>query len=67
MKLKGWLTRDADGELYFYENKPQRALDAFWLGSPREVFISLGESYDGFPEITWESDPVGVELEIRKI
>ena len=66
MKLKGWLTRDEDGTLgFYYNNKPIR-VDGSWINGCFWMVL-VDEISDGFPEITWESDPVEVELEIRKI
>ena len=65
--IKGWAARDEDGRIWLHGEKPVRynlyggrnewttPLDLWAL--PKEML----------PEITWESEPVEVELIIRKI
>lgn len=75
-KIKGWVARDKDvddyhkGRVHFFRLKPERFEDRAWFllqGDYRmvlqeDVFIS-----DKFPYLTWESEPIKVELTIKKI
>ena len=62
-KIKGWVARDSDGSLTLWKVKPHRWKDDFWICG--EEFFSL--SLQIFPELTWESEPIEVELTIKKI
>lgn len=55
-KYKLWVARDADGEIAFFKEKPERSeylWEAKWLCCIR---------CDMFPTITWEDEPIEVEL-----
>ena len=63
-KIKGWVARDYNG-LYLTKEKPFRnGYIAEWA-IKREIPVLLDEC--DFPELTWESEPIEVELLIRKI
>lgn len=55
-KYKYWVARDADGEIAFFKEKPERSeylWEAKWLCCIR---------YEMFPDITWENEPIEVEI-----
>lgn len=62
--IQGWVARDKDSDkLYIYGYKPERLSDMWYSpGAPFEIEISS----DLFPDITWESDPIEVELIIKR-
>lgn len=62
-KINGWLARDKDGNLSIFENTPIRGTTNFaaMMGGYRKIQKDL------FPEVTWQSSPVKVELLIRKV
>jgi hypothetical protein len=70
-KIKGWVARDQNiGEdgtnLYFGWKKPKRLGDEpfiTWVGFGD--FISLPKAM--FPKLTFKSEPIEVELTIKKI
>lgn len=70
-KIKGWVARDQnvseDGtNLYFGWKKPKRLGDEpFITWVDFGDFISLPKEM--FQDITWESEPIEVELLIRKL
>jgi len=65
-KIHGWVARDEDGRLCMYGDKPFR--DIFYGNKTWFVERDLWElPKELFPEITWESEPVEVELLIRKV
>jgi hypothetical protein len=64
-KVHGWIARDKDGLLGFYSDKPQRFDDKAWWCDPG-CYTALALPPESYPEITWESEPIEVELIIRK-
>ncbi len=63
-KIKGWIARDEDGSVWFHYSKPQRKDEGRWESSicpqPMEIYnVPL-------PELTWEDEPVEIELILRK-
>ena len=65
--LKGYIARDEDKSLWFHKKKPNR-IDMgpqifSWFQSDGQ--FQLDE--DLFPSLTWEDEPVKVELIIRQI
>ena len=60
--MKLWISRDKDGALYLWRNKPirQNDTDRFMYGG----YIG-GLIRDLFPEITFENSPQKVELELK--
>ena len=63
-KIHGWwVARDENGDLWAYEMKPSRFESTWW----DRDYSRLSLDNDDFPEITWESEPVEVELLIRKV
>lgn len=67
-KIKGWVARDECG-LLFYRKKPYRYDGIFYSHWTDEYGpnseIPLDDSL--FPELTWEDEPIEVELIIRKV
>ena len=61
-KIKGWVAREDDGWLFLGKEKPRRQYHA-WLGA--EEYFELDTNL--FPELTWEDEPIEVELLIRKL
>lgn len=55
-KYKFWVARDADGEIAFFKEKPERSeylWEAKWLCCIRSEM---------FPDIKWKNEPIEVEL-----
>lgn len=62
-KIKLWIARDKNGELFFYVGeKPFRRGDIFIVKDSGyfNLYIEL------FPEVTWENSPQQVELKLIK-
>lgn len=55
--IQGWVARDLDGEVFLYENKPERG-DGEWLGR-------ISSEFD-FQQLKWGSDPIEVEIIIKQ-
>lgn len=62
--IQGWVSRDKDGALIFWESKPQRnnITNDEW-GMANGIMLL---PYKLFPDLTWDSDPEEVELIIKK-
>lgn len=62
--VKGWIARDSDYSIYFYDNKPIKGEHEWW---PDANYISLDSS--SFPQVVWEDDkptPCEVMIKIEK-
>ena len=64
--IQGWVARDDDGDLFFYNDKPRREKAVwdepqYWIG---ETQIDLDPNL--FPDLTWESEPEPVEIIIKR-
>ena len=59
---KLWIARDKRGELYAYNSKPKRRLDwGIWqVECLCDVFSHIPNNL--FPDLTWEDEPIEVEL-----
>lgn len=63
LALIGWVARDEDGNLFMYRTKPERnEVLQVWIG--RYADFDLRNSL--FPSLTWEDEPLAVEITIRK-
>lgn len=66
--IQGWVARDEDGRIYLYEDEPKRE-NGKPYGKPSEWVsenIMTKLSVASFPDLTWESDPIEVELIIKR-
>ena len=64
--ISGWVARDSNESLYLFCLKPERVR---YLGSSDGVWMSRTiEKLDPalFPDLSWESDPIEVELIIKR-
>ena len=67
-----WIARDKDGELNLYTHKPNRCTAVGWNNESWDIqstdeyvnFMTLDPSM--FPELTWDDEPIEVELVIKK-
>ena len=59
---KLWIARDKNGELCLYSDKPHRRLDwGIWqVVLLCDIFSNIPNNI--FPDITWEEEPIEVEL-----
>lgn len=63
-KIRGWVARHKNGELCLFSNKPEYKLALGWVDEHQHWRVINRKL---FPEITIESEPVEVELLIRKV
>lgn len=69
-KIKeGWVARDEDGQLcIFYKGKPHRGgCNRWWYSGYCAEGDWMCIDNKMFPELTWEDEPIEVELTIKKI
>ena len=67
-----WIARDKDGQLTLFTNKPHRCTDVGWNNESWDV-VSMDEFTDMmilnptlFQNLTWENEPIEVELTLKK-
>lgn len=69
-KTIGWIAKEKDGTISFFNKKPQRFIDennnctGWYSENGCETAINFDSD---IPELTWESEPLEVELIIRKL
>ena len=62
--MKGWVARDKANDLYFFTYKPHRTDGVFYSGICEYMFHL---NNDMFPELSWQTEPIEVELFVKKI
>ena len=62
-KIKGWLAKDEDADIDLYINKPKRAGE-MWVGQTYPIHLDWETL---FPELTWESEPLEIELTVGRV
>ena len=61
--IQGWVARDDDGQLlYLYDSMPTRGIN-MW-NDHGSLLTHLDDNL--FPNLTWESDPIEVEITIKR-
>jgi len=66
-RLTGWVARDKEdggfaGELNLFHDRPWRSsLWDVWNGNEDPLMLP----YNSFPDLTWEDEPVKVEITIK--
>lgn len=65
-KIKGWFAaRNKNGILHIFQVEPRKIIDeGIWWDRD---YMSIELSENDFPELTWEDEPIEVELTIRNI
>ena len=64
LSMQGYVTRDLDGKLSLFLNRPIRNIYGWWQSSKfREREHVLSES--AFPALTWDDEPIEVEVTIK--
>ena len=68
--IKGYIARDLDGTLRFCYHKPRREneIEKTWWGSCDADFDIYDDTLDSlFKDLTWDDEPVEVELTIKRL
>lgn len=60
VKLTRWVARDENGEIYAYEDYPEKDSE-MWIGSN-----SMLLDRKSFPDLKWENEPMEVEVTIKR-
>lgn len=61
--ISGWVARDADTQLvYLYSSMPTRGIN-MWNGHGS---LLMPLDVNKFPDLTWDDDPIEVELIIKR-
>lgn len=61
--IQGWVARDEDENLFMYNTKPERdETTQMWMGG----CINLDLRNHLFSDLTWDSDPIEVEITIKR-
>lgn len=60
--LDGWVARDKNGKLYFFEVEPRRLEDRWW----DRDYLCIEVNKDLFPGLSWKDEPSEVKLIIIK-
>lgn len=58
--ISGWVARDCDGDVFLYQNEPDRN-EIAWNG-----YMMHSLPIDSFPDLTWDDDPIEVELTVKR-
>lgn len=61
--ISGWVARDDSGSLNVFDEEPTRDEK---LGMWSDGLDHFGLPYSSFPDLTWDSDPIEVELIIKR-
>ncbi|MCM1356442.1 MAG: hypothetical protein NC212_08565 [Staphylococcus sp.] len=62
--ISGWVARDGDGTLFFHQAKPVKGR-YYWDTPDLPAGDSMILPRESFPSLTWESDPLEVEIVIK--
>lgn len=61
--IKGWVARDKEGYLVLHYKEPHRTLgNTKWYSAQSQKSLPR----DSFPDLTWDDDPLEVELIIKR-
>lgn len=61
--IQGWIARDEDENLFVYHTKPERdETTQMWMGG----CVNFDLRNHLFPDLTWESEPLEVEIIIKR-
>lgn len=58
--ISGWVARDCDGDVFLYQNEPDRN-EIAWNG-----YMMHSLPIDSFLDLTWDSDPLPVEITLKR-
>lgn len=61
---QGWVARDKDNNLFIYSDKPKRVYDGEFSRWEGLCLDTISNSL--FPDLTWDDDPIEVELIIKR-
>ena len=74
-KIHGWVAVDKNNACYFHLHKPQRSLDVSWYATPDRFqedynplwHLRLPDEVASSFDLTWEDEPIEVELKVKEL
>lgn len=63
--INGWVARTQDGLLGLLRIKPERSCGDWWIDLSADERAIYRLPPELFPDITWDSDPIEVEITIK--
>lgn len=66
LSIQGYVTRDSDGKLSLFLNRPIRNIYGWWQSSKWREHLGRDLPESAFPALTWDDEPMEVELLIRR-
>ena len=64
-KIKGWVARDKDNNLFFFKSFPLKDSDGWYGSSP--LWVERKETNKIFPKLSFDDNPIEVELTISRV
>lgn len=68
--IEGFVARDRNGNVYFYDTKPVRDKCLgyeIWASDGENIIQSYQLPISSFPDLKWEDEPIKVKLTIERI
>ena len=63
----GYVSKDKDGSLYFHYTLPVRDEDNEWWWSDDDALFLKTNIFPEFDNITYDDEPIKVELNIKRV
>jgi hypothetical protein len=64
-EIRMFLARDKNDDLYLFSELPDRGNECWWAPSGVDgTYLRLAKSL--YPEVTWDSEPLEVEISVVK-
>ena len=60
--IQGWVARDKDNIPRLHYDKPERTSGGYWQGGFKSSYLPR----NAFPDLTWDDDPIEVEIIIKR-
>lgn len=66
--IRGWLARDKDGELWYFDKKPTRHECGYWMEpTPSTKCKRITTTLFLSCELKWEDEPIEVEISVKRV
>lgn len=64
--IQGWVCRNKEGDIFLYKQEPNRIYDGEYSRWEEDVVCTQPLPRELFPDLTWDDDPIEVELIIKR-
>lgn len=64
--IQGWVARDKEGDIFLYKHQPKRIYDGEYSRWEEDIICTHSLPCELFPNLTWDSDPLPVEIIIKR-